>query len=728
MLQRRRTALSSALLLAGAAAIAACSAGHSSTSVSAPTTTGNVDTTGFAVPAWATSAAFVGAIDGATPLKLQVHMRMQNEDAAIAQLADITDPDSANYGNFLSDDEFNTLYAPTAADFATVQAHLTGAGLTVTESPVNRAYIAVSGTAAQVGAAFGTKIGQFNVNGTLKRAPMTAATLPANVMPLVKGVLGLAQPMIMKPMIKRVATPDHTPPGSGGGAVTANTCTTYYGQITDSVDPAYPGGPDPLSYIGCGYVPSQVRAAYGLDTPVAQGNDGTGQTVAILDAFQSPTLLADAQQYFKNNDPTHELKSSQFTAYTGPGTPPPASCEETQDAQGWYGEQSLDVEAVHAVAPGAKIAFIGAVSDSDQDLISAINMVVTQHLASVVSNSWAGVEEGGGDFATFESTAIQAGLKGVGLYFASGDDGDWVQSLTSYGVQGATPSVSFPSSLTEVTAVGGTSLELNESGGRAFETGWETGNSYVVPAGFTTSWPPSGGGGGGGGGGCGDDDGGAGDDDAGQARTPFFQPMVIKDGGTDSGAADSGAAAANVWWPSAPGGFSGGAGGGTSGIYLQPKWQKGIVPNALATFDPNLTGPGAAARVVPDVGMLADPYTGYMIGMTDPVAGTYGEFPIGGTSLATPLFTASMALAQQYAGRHFGAANAVIYKASKSGALRDITPAASLQAVALPTYGFLATFSYTGPENILTAAPGFDDETGLGAPNGTKFLEALKQH
>jgi subtilase family serine protease len=728
MLQRRRTTISSVLVLASAAVIAACSAGHQSASAVAPGTTGSVDTTGFAVPTWATPAAFVGQIDGATVLKLQVHLRMQNEDAARAQFEDINDPDSPNYGNFLTDDQFNALYAPLPADFATVQAHLTSFGLTVTEAPVNRAYVAVSGTAAQISAAFGTKIGQFNVNGTVKRAPMSAAVLPANVMPLVKGVLGLAEPMTMKPMIKRVMDPAHTGgSGGNGGTVTANTCTTYYGEITDSVDPVYPGGPDPLSYIGCGYVPSQVRAGYGFDTTLNQGIDGTGQTVAILDAFASPTLLADAQQYFKNNDPSHPLKSSQWTEYTGPGTPPPPSCETTQDAQGWYGEQSLDVEAVHAVAPGAHIAFVGAVSDSDQDLLAAINMIVTKHLATVISNSWAGAEEGGGDFSTYEAAAIQAGLKGVGLYFASGDDGDYVQTFTQYGQTGETPTVSFPTSLTQVTGVGGTSLEFAKNGGRAFETGWETGVSIVVPAGYSGTWPPSGGGGGGGGGSC-SDDAGTGDDDAGQARTPFFTPMNLHDGGTATTDAGAGAGAANVWWPAAPGGFYGGAGGGTSQVYLQPKWQKGVVPNALATYNPNMTVPGAASRVVPDVGMLADPYTGYMVGMTDPVAGTYGEFPIGGTSLATPLFTASMALAQQYAGRHFGAANALIYKAAKSGGLRDVAPTASLQAVAIPTYGYLATFGYTGSENILTAAVGFDDETGLGAPNGAKFLEALKQH
>jgi len=706
MLQRRRTALSALVILAGAAAVAACASSHQSTENVGSSSA--VDTSGFRSPSWATPSSFVAQLEPSTKLTVQVHLRMQNETAAQAQFADINNPDSPNYGNFLTDDQFDALYAPAASDFAAVQAHLTSYGLTVTEAPSNRAYVAVSGTAAQIGAAFATTIGSYKVNGTVKRAPMTTATLPASIMPAVKAVLGLVEPTKMAPMIKRAAAP--------ASAVTANSCATYYGQLVDTTDPPFPGGPDPLPYIGCGYVPSQVRAGYGLDTPVAQGNDGSGQTVAILDAYQSPTLLADAQEYAKAHDPSHPLKSSQFKAYTGPGTPPPPSCLQTEDEQGWYGEQSLDVEAVHAIAPGANIAFVGAVSESDQDLIAAINMIVTKHLASVVSDSWAGTEQGGGDFSTFESAAIQAGLKGIGLYFASGDGGDYTG-----GVPGATPTVSFPASLSEVTGVGGTSLEFDKKGERAFETGWETGISIL---GYDGPWPPSGGGGGGGSS-C-SDDAGTGSDDAGADAAAMgpFGPLASAAATDDAGAAPPPPA----WGPPAPGGFYGGAGGGTSQLYLQPTWQKGVVPNSIATFDPNLTGPGAPSRVVPDVGMLADPYTGYLIGQTDPVAGVYGEFPIGGTSLATPLFTASIALAQQYAGRHFGSANALIYKAAKSGGLRDITPTKTLDAVAIPTYGYLATFAYSGPENILNVAVGFDDETGLGAPNGTTFLKALKQH
>jgi subtilase family serine protease len=144
--------------------------------------------------------------------------------------------------------------------------------------------------------------------------------------------------------------------------------------------------------------------------------------------------------------------------------------------------------------------------------------------------------------------------------------------------------------------------------------------------------------------------------------------------------------------------------------------------------DPNS---GAIERALPDVSMLADPTTGYIIGMTDPTTGVYSEGAIGGTSLATPLFSATMALAQQNARRTFGAANALLYKASKKGAFTDIVPAAAPTAVAIPvagqTYTALAlTYDYTGTDSTLKAGVGFDTVTGLGVPNAAKFFSQVK--
>jgi subtilase family serine protease len=612
----------------------------------------------MASPAWASTASFAGRVDENATIQIQVHMRLHDQAGAEAQLADVSDPASPNYGHFLSDAEFAAKYGPTAADVAAVQAHFASHGITVTEIPANNAYVALRGTAGQMEAAFGTRLGQYRVKGELRRAPMSAAVLPAHVGANVLSVLGLATPRKMKSQRLSMASIVRKSGAGPADSVPPNTCSIYYGQVVDTEDPAFGGGfPSPMPYAGCGYKPAQLRQAYGLDTSIRRGNDGTGQKIAIVDAFTPPTLVADAQTYFANNDADYPLSTKQIALYQGPGTP------QTPDT-GWYGESSLDVETVHAMAPGAKIVYVGAQSADDVDLIGAVNMIVTKHLATLISNSYSSVEDGGGDFAPWQSIAIQAGLKGVGLYFATGDSGDFAQ-----GTPDGMPTVGFPSSLAEVTAVGATSLALGQNNKELFQLGWETAVSFLTPG-------------------------------------------TLDDGGTDP---DAGS---DTWQPSAPGFWYFGGGGGTSGIYLQPSWQKGVVPSSLSSYM------NATDRVIPDVSMLGDPMTGYLVGSTDPTSNVYSEGAVGGTSLSTPMFTATMALAQQATGHDFGSANAAIYKAAKRGAFVDVAPGAP-EGVAVPG-GIVTTFDYHGPENTNATAKGFDTVTGLGYPNGTKFLSALK--
>ena len=170
-----------------------------------------------------------------------------------------------------------------------------------------------------------------------------------------------------------------------------------------------------------------------------------------------------------------------------------------------------------------------------------------------------------------------------------------------------------------------------------------------------------------------------------------------------------------------PGGFAAfGAGGGPSRHYAQPAYQAGTVPTALARAGSR----EGASRVTPDVAMLGDLSTGLKVGLE--FDGQYVEVPIAGTSLASPLFVASVALAQQRSGRHFGFLNPVLYSAN--GALRDVRPIhPTATAILLSDPIELTTFDYHGPENTLATAPGYDDVTGLGSADGVRFLRALEE-
>ena len=105
-------------------------------------------------------------------------------------------------------------------------------------------------------------------------------------------------------------------------------------------------------------------------------------TVAIVDAYDSPTLLQDAQEYYQINDPAHALKSSQFTNVE----PATVGNEGICGGSGWFDEQSLDVEAVHAMAPGAHIEYVGANDCFDNNLLAGVDTAVAT--ANVVTDSW----------------------------------------------------------------------------------------------------------------------------------------------------------------------------------------------------------------------------------------------------------------------------------------------------------------------------------------------------
>jgi subtilase family serine protease len=615
-------------------------------------------------PAWAVPANLVGRVAADEHIAIQVQLALHNQQAADAELADISNPDSVNYGKFLTDEEFNAKYAPTAADIAAVQAHLSSFGLNVTLVADNNAFIAAEGTASQLEKAFSTELGLYNAGAAVKRAPINNISIPSSLSARISTVLGMVQPTEFGPTnVRRGAVshgaavaavaaknPHAHPAADAGGDV----CSEWYGQVPDTTDPVYPGYA-PLTYAPCGYKPGNIRAGYGFTDIVRKGNDGSGQSIAIVDAFLSPTLLLDAQTYAANNDTDYPLKASQLVTVWAPGTP------QTPDT-GWYGEQTLDVEAAHAIAPGAKIVAVAAQSAFDADLIAAINLAVSKKLGSVISNSYGMIEQQGFiDFLAWKPVLTQAGLKGIGVYFSSGDDGDETINLGS-------PSADFPASSDLVTAVGGTSLALGQTGNVIFESGWETGASFLDPA-------------------------------------------VVTDGGVTT--------TPPTWDPAPPGFFVFGAGGGWSTVFEQPTWQKGVVPNSFAVQS------GVARRSVPDVAMLADPFTGFIVGQTDPTSGKYSEGAIGGTSLACPLFAATMLLAQQNAGRHFGFANALLYKNPK--AFHDIVPLSPLQAVALPLGdGTNAAIPFDFNEQTISTAKGWDSVTGLGTPNGKSFIAAIK--
>jgi subtilase family serine protease len=262
-----------------------------------------------------------------------------------------------------------------------------------------------------------------------------------------------------------------------------------------------------------------------------------------------------------------------------------------------------------------------------------------------------------------------AAVQGIDVNFASGDAGDEVSRV-------GFKTVDFPASSPFATGVGGTSLSLETN---FSQTGWGTNATLIAKS-------------------------------SALQNAPVNPPLN---------------------------GFYGGAGGGASSIYARPSFQS------------SLSIPGST-RLVPDVAMLADPGTGVELIQT--FGGQLTVSTIGGTSLSAPLFSGVMAVAAQKAGHGLGQAAALVYNLP-AGAITDIVPSSSSGNVTGVINGttytadqlaaplgnttsyesalynspftgawFVVTF---GTDSSLTTAPGWDNVTGMGTPNGVNFVNAI---
>jgi subtilase family serine protease len=190
------------------------------------------------------------------------------------------------------------------------------------------------------------------------------------------------------------------------------------------------------------YSPAQIRHAYGFDAILDQG---AGQSIGIVDAFDDPNIEADLGVFDKQfNVRTCTSDNGCFRKLYAGSKLPAAN-------PGWAMETSLDVEWAHAIAPQADIILVEAASSNLGDLLAAVSVAV-RNGASTVSMSW-GATEWSGE-SSLDTRFIS---NGVTFVAASGDSG--------WGVQ-------YPAASAAVLAVGGTSLSLDSHGNYLSESAW----------------------------------------------------------------------------------------------------------------------------------------------------------------------------------------------------------------------------------------------------------------
>jgi subtilase family serine protease len=414
-------------------------------------------------PAWADARHQPGPADSAGTVQFRVYLGWRDAGAAEAFARAVSDPHSSSYRQFLTPGQFRSRFAPSESQVKSVRTWLAQQGFDVTYTPDNNHYVAAEGTVAQADSAFATTIKTYTVAGKRVRSPSGDVSIPSSLADAVTGVVGLDDSAAF---VSTDNVADRNAPPSEGFR-NAEPLSDYWAELFSPY--AFPAGFTDLKLKSVpwtvrGYTPQQIKSAY----KIPSGLDGRGQTVAIIDAYASPTILQDVNTWSTRRGlPT--MSPSQLQQVVAPGTYRRPQ-NNRQDPQGWYGEETLDVEAVHGMAPAAKIVYVGA-PNNYQDLDAALNHVVDRHLADIVTNSygWNGEILPPGYVKPLNDTLIQAAAEGIGVYFSSGDNGDETSIL-------GVASTDFPASSPWVTAVGGTSLGVDESGSRAVETGWGTSN------------------------------------------------------------------------------------------------------------------------------------------------------------------------------------------------------------------------------------------------------------
>jgi subtilase family serine protease len=471
---------------------------------------------------------------------------------------------------------------------------------------------------------------------------------------------------------------------SGGGLPLPQPAVSDYTFISGSEMP-----PTQAQCFSAGrrcFTPQGITAAYDIAPLYAQGFDGRGVTIAIVDSFGSDTITHDLHVFDQAfglqpmcgeegvtcapGMPTFSRLALQGTPATK--APPPTSKGPGQeDRSAWALETSLDVERAHAVAPMANILLVTTPTAETlgvqgfPQMMAAEDYVVQHHLAQVISQSLGAAEE---SFASTQSLlrlryAFQdAAANGVSVLASSGDFGTANSKKPPVAKGGTTipfPTVGWPASDPLVTGVGGTALctDPNATAARVVDN----------------ADPPA----------------------ACQDQSAQGQAEIV--------------------WDEVSRGIA--TGGGFSHVFTKPDYQ-----NTL----PAGSTPIATTRGVPDIGLQASPRTGVLVYITLPpdgsgglICGTSpcstGWYDVGGTSASSPQWAGLVAIADQINGGGLGLINPALYKIGSDPA----------------KYGNDFFDTTVGNNQVDPSIPGFpastgwDPTTGLGTPDAAKLVPDL---
>jgi kumamolisin len=608
-------------------------------------------------------------VAGQAQVSVTVALKLRNADQLESVLRSTYTAGGPGYRKFLSPQEFGAKFGPTAETIARVTQHFQKAGLHVTQ--LTATHLSVSGNTAAVQREFGVQLHAYDVGPTAAsaaysfRAPLGAAQIAPAIADAVQSVYGLDTRPHFRPHLLRSAS--------------------LQTQSKILAVPA-PAAPDAANAPGS-FTVADFAKHYDVNPLYHSGITGKGTTIGIV-TFASFTP-SDAFAYWSAlglNVSPNRIHEVQVDGGSGPVSDVGGSLETT-----------LDVEQSGGLSPGSKLVVYEG-PNTDQGFIDAFARAIDSDNADTISCSWGEWEfldlASQGNIVTDPVTGrttstlqalndlfVQAALQGQSMYVAAGDAGAYDETdfyiVPSWPVpkDSVTLSVDDPAVQQWVTAMGGTTLagpqtyaitsKKNLTIDIATEQAW--GWDYLIPL----------------------------------CTALGLDPLSCQI-------------------------YPAGGGGGVSSYVPLPFYQFGIQGIQRTAFgqtqlDYSQTPPafvvtlpgGFAGRNVPDLSLNSDPQTGYQVYYTDDQGAFSVQLGWGGTSFAAPQFNGVTALFNQAVGRRVGLLNFALYDLARFGdAYRG--PEAPLRDIS------------SGDNWHYYAHGGYDQATGLGVPDVSNLLKALR--
>lgn len=595
----------------------------------------------------------IGAVAPTATETGAVVLQPRNETALTQFIAEVTNKNSPMYGQYLAPGTFASQFGPTPATVSAVTAQLASDGLNVTGVATDGLLVSFSGSAAAVESAFHTGLSSYRLaDGSTGQTTTSAVSLPSTIATVVSGVVGLDSLVRAQPM--GLLRPPVSKVGTYPAAIGGSTPA-----VADAPSACAAAQADAQSFGGL--TDNQIANAYGAFGLYGAGDLGAGQTIAVyeLESFLPSDINTFDTCYFGASQAATMESQLHVISVDGGQPSGPGS-----------GEAVLDVEDVSAIAPGATIDVYEAPNTSFGGL-DEYATIINSDRAKVVTSSWGLCEQ-----------AVQVGEPGV-------------QQAENF--------------LFQQAAAQGQSVFA-----AAGDTGVDDCNAFRAPS------PPAG-------------------QNPLSVDDPGSQPYVVSVGGTTIDNATTQPPSEHVWNDGAQWGAGG---GGISESWAMPSWQQALlasdptntqdVANAQAE-ESALSGLAApygtpdfcqstlnpaptACREVPDVSAQADEFTGAITIYSQAFgAGNAGWITIGGTSSATPIWAASLALVNDSPA------------CSGTGGVGFVSPL--LYGVAANATAYAASFNditqgnndIYGLDNglVFPAHPGYDMASGLGSPQLT---------